>query len=91
MIDWYSKTLYELCLTAGVTLSQVTDLKYSTLSLPSYPAHTQSVERLVKQTTRAAESVAGYSARVGFLRVSSKSREMMPRLESKKDFENNFL
>ena len=67
MIDWYSEALYEPCLTAGLTSSQVTDLKYSALSLPSYPAHTQSVERLVKQTTGAAESVAGYSARDGFL------------------------
>ena len=91
MIDWSSEALYEPCLTVGLTNSQVTDLKYTALSLPSYPAHTQSVERLVKQTTRAAESVAGYSARDGFLRASSKSREMMPRFESKKDFENNFL
>ena len=47
------------------------------------------MERLVKQTSRAAEKVAGYSARDGFLRASAKSREMMPKFESKKDFENN--
>ena len=42
-----------------------------------YPSNTQSVERLVKQTSRAAHAVAGYQARYDFLRVSVMSREFL--------------
>ena len=39
----------------------------------------------------AAETVAGYSARDGFLRASAKSREMITKFESTQDFETHFL
>ena len=91
LIDWETETLYEPSLTTSMTVSQLRELQHSPLSLPSYPAHTQSVERLVKQASRAASAVAGYSARDGFLRASAKSREMMPIFESKRDYQNNFL
>jgi hypothetical protein len=91
MFDWAAETLYEPALTTALSSAELSTLKSAPLTLPSYPAHTQSVERLVKQTTRAAESVPGYSSRDGFLRASAKSREMMPRFESKQDYKNNFL
>ena len=91
MIDWGAETLYEPSLTTALSSTDLSAFKSAPLTLPRYPAHTQSVERLVKQTSRAADSVAGYSARDGFLRASAKSREMMPRFESKQDYQNNFL
>ena len=91
MIDWRAETLYEPALTTSLSTSELVKLKIDPLNMPRYPAHTQSVERLVKQTSRAASSVAGYSARDGFLRASAKSTELMPRFESKKDYQNNFL
>ena len=91
MIDWTAETLYEPSLTTALSSIELSGFKSTPLTLPGYPAHTQSVERLVKQTSRAADSVAGYSARDGFLRASAKSREMMPRFDSKQDYQNNFL
>ena len=66
-------------------------VKDSPLVLQRYPLNTQSVERLVKQNSRAASSVAGYQARDGFLRASAMSRQLPPKFESKKDFDNNFV
>ena len=70
--------------------AEIKSLQNSPLVIPPFPCHTQSVERLVKQTSRASAAVAGYSSRDGFLRASAVSREMLPKFESKKDFENNF-
>ena len=91
LIDWTAESLYEPSLTTALSPTELSGFKSAPLTLPGYPAHTQSVERLVKQTSRAADTVAGYSARDGFLRASAKSREMMPRFESKQDYQNNFL
>ena len=91
MIDWAAETVHEPTLTTSLSSAELSSIKSSPLALPKYPGNTQSVERLVKQTTRAADTVAGYSARDGFLRASAKSREMMPRFESKQDYQNNFL
>ena len=79
MIDWAAETVHEPTLTTSLSSVELSNIKSSPLTLHKYPAHTQSVERLVKQTTRAADTVAGYSARDGFLRASAKSRVMMPR------------
>jgi hypothetical protein len=91
MIDWKKEALYEPAITTSLTATELRDLKSAPLMLPRYPAHTQSVERLVKQTSRAAAHVAGYAARDGFLRASAKSRELMPKFGSKQDYQNNFL
>ena len=85
MIDWAAETVHEPTLTTSLSSAELSSIKSSPLALPKYPGNTQSVEWLVKQTTRAADTVAGYSARDGFLRASAKSREMMPRFESKQD------
>ena len=61
MIDWQEETLYEPILVTSLSSAEVLNISTAPLVLPKYPAHTQSVERLVKQTTRAAETVAGYS------------------------------
>jgi hypothetical protein len=51
MIDWKKEALYEPAITTSLTASQLRDLKLAPLMLPRYPAHTQSVERLVKQSS----------------------------------------
>ena len=91
MIDWNKEALYEPAITTSFSAVDLEKLKLAPLILPKYPAHIQSVERLVKQTSRAALSVAGYPARDGFLRASAKSRELMPSFGSKQDYQNNFL
>ena len=91
MIDWKQEKIYEPVLTVKMSKEELLALKDSPLNLPRYPSNTQSVERLVKQTSRAASSVAGFDARDGFLRASATSRMLLPKFESKKDFENNFV
>ena len=91
MIDWKTENVSEPILTVKMSQAELLAVKDSPLVLPRYPSNTQSVERLVKQTSRAASSVAGYQARDGFLRASAMSRQLLPKFESKKDFENNFV
>ena len=91
MIDWKAEDIYEPVLTVKMSREELLGLKKEPLALPRYPSNTQSVERLVKQTSRAASSVAGFEARDGFLRASATSRELLPKFESKKDFQNNFV
>ena len=90
MIDWKKEMIYEPVVTVKMK-AELLSLKDTPLSLPHYPSNTQSVERLVKQTTRAASLVAGHEARDGFLRASAMSRQLLPKFESKRDFENNFV
>lgn len=52
----------------------------------AYPCHTQAVERTVKIVTEASVSVCGREKRDGYIRNRLKSRENMPKYESKKDF-----
>ena len=91
MIDWKKEMIYEPVVTVKMSKAELLSLKDTPLSLPHYPSNTQSVERLVKQTTRAASLVAGHEARDGFLRASAMSRQLLPKFESKRDFENNFV
>ena len=91
MIDWKLEVIYEPVLTVKMSMEELLALKDSPLIMPRYSSNTQSVERLVKQTSRAASSVAGFEARDGFLRASATSRILLPKFESKRDFENNFV
>ena len=53
--------------------------------VPYRPVHGQSMERAVKQVTRACESVFGAENRDGFIRAGVANRQLMPKNESKKD------
>ena len=56
------------------------------LKLPYYCNHTQGIERAVKEVTAAAESVYGAERRDGFIRGRAAHRELVPCINSKKDF-----
>ena len=86
MIDWDAEEIYEPVLTVKMSREELLELKKAPLALPRFPSNTKSVERLVKQASRAASSVAGFDARDGFLRASTTSCELLPKFESKKDF-----
>jgi len=55
-------------------------------SFPRLSCHTQAVERTVK-LTEAASKVCGPEKRDGFIRTTLRSREKMPSLETKNDFQ----
>ena len=51
-----------------------------------FPCHTQAVERCVKHFTEAASSVCGSEARDGFILGKLKSRNIMLKFDTKKDY-----
>ena len=53
---------------------------------PSFPCHTQAVERCVKLVTEASFSVCGQKSRDGFIRSRIESRKKMPTFETKRQF-----
>ena len=63
----------------------VAEMKPSVL-FPKFPCHTQAVERCVKVVTEASAAVCDEKSRDGFIRTRLASRELMPTLESKRDF-----
>ena len=91
MIDFDKEVIYEPNLTADLTLEDLDKIKLEKLSVKKFSNNNQGVERLLKQTSRACERVVGWARRDGFLRASAKSRTLMPKFSSKRDFENNFV
>ena len=59
----------------------------STIKLPMYPCHSQTVERNVKEISSASTAVFGHEARHGMVLQSKKSRMEIPKIESKSDFQ----
>ena len=55
-------------------------------SMPSYPEHTQAVERAVQLVTQAASAFVGQSARHGSICARLQKHTSMPMFESKRDF-----
>ena len=58
--------------------------------LKSLSNNKQGIETLVKETSRVCERVVGWESRDGYLRALAKSRALMPKFNSKQDYENNF-
>ena len=54
--------------------------------VPSYPVHTQAVERAVRVVTEACQKVQGEEARHGLITSILKHRKMLPSFNSKRDF-----
>lgn len=53
---------------------------------PRIPCHTQAVERTVKLVTEAAENVCESLAREGYIKAKINSRKLMPKFDTKKQF-----
>ena len=90
MIDFEEETVYEPNLTADLTLGDLDKIKVEKLVVKKFSNNNQSVEKLVKETSRACGKVVGWARRDGYMRSSAKSRSLMPKFESKQDYQNNF-
>lgn len=71
-----TKELCELIMNNTVKLKQLLE----------YPCHTQAVERHIKIVTEASKSVIGHEARHNRIRGVLKSRSLMPKFQTKKDY-----
>lgn len=93
-----AKTLPELCtwdsnvfepvLTCQLSLADIENIIEDQFKVEYKPLHRQSIERAVKQVTRACEAVHGAEARDGFIRAGVASMQLMPKNRSKKDLKN---
>lgn len=85
LIDWSQERITEPPLTASLSEHELSSVGES---MPSYPVHTQAVERAVQLVTQAASAVVGQSARHGYICARLKHRTAMffYVFESKRDF-----
>ena len=87
--DWSDVT--EPFITTSILTQELNQFITPPLTLPKLPSHTQSCERAVKEVSRASKHVFGAERRDGFIRATIKSREAMPAMERKTDFEAMIL
>ena len=61
--------VFEPVLTCPLSVAEINVFKEKPMVVPHRPVHGQSMERAVKEVTRACESVFGEEARDGFIRA----------------------
>ena len=81
LIDW--KGAKEPVLTCKLSKDEVKQIKLEPLEAPYFCLHTQGMERIVKETTLASETVYGEEKRDGFIRVRAENRELMASFDTK--------
>lgn len=92
MVNWDKQKWTEPPLTSNLSIEELqtieSDGEKSEIfrEIINIPCHTQDVERCVKMVTEASQKVAGPDARDGYIRSQIKSRSLMPKFGSKKDF-----
>ena len=88
MINWQECELTEPPVTSKFSDNEIkTFITDGTLpSFPSFPCHTQAVERAIKLVTESSLAVSGNEQRHGFIHNRISSRSKMPKFNSKKDF-----
>ena len=84
LIDWDGAT--EPIITSSFSKEQLLEFVEKPMEVAYIPCHTQAIERAVKEVTAAAGAVCGAVRRDGFIRGRAKHIEMMPRMNSKKDY-----
>ena len=84
LIDW-KESVTEPVLTCTLTTEQVKQFAAQPMTVPDWPSHTQSVERLVKKVTEAAGHVYSHARRDAYIRGQEASAELMSSNRSKQD------
>lgn len=79
---------FEPPLTTRLSLEALRDIARNGVQPPweAIPCHTQAVERCVHVLTQASNNVCGQKQRDGFARAKMKSRFVLPKFETKRDF-----
>ena len=84
MIDWSKEQKTEPPLTIQMTQNEILESLEKPLKLPSYPCHTQDVERLVPVVVESCIQKVGYAARHRWILSTMESRSLVPKFNSKK-------
>ena len=85
LIDWDSVPCTEPPLTMDMSLDAIMAIIGEPLCLPSYPNHTQDVERMVRVVSEVATKRAGYNARHRTILKVLQSRSLVPMFNTKKN------
>ena len=86
LIQWEEVCVTESALTCCLSKDEIQDLRNSRLTLPSFPSHTQGVERVIRELTDVCGKVAGTEARDGYIRARIASRAQCAKTTTKRDF-----
>ena len=85
LIDWDDTTLTESILTSHLSVANIIKLKETKFKCSLFSAHTQAVERLVREVTHACASVAGHRRRDGVICARIALRKIMSKTNAKLD------
>ena len=86
MINWKKELVTEPPFLSSLTDEQLISILDCPLQVPLWLNNTQAVERGIKAVTEAATAVTGQVERDGFIKQRMYSRKLMPKFNSKKDF-----
>ena len=86
LIDWNRESVTQPPLLRDVSDAEIQAIERDPWQAPSYPAHTQAVERAVRVVTEASAAVANEEARHGLITARLEHRGILPVFNAKKDF-----
>ena len=86
LVNWNSSDIYIPPVIQFLAVNEIKSIVEAPYRFPDIPCHSQSVERCVKLVSEASSQVADYEKRHGFILNTLKSRNEMPSILSKKDF-----
>ena len=84
LCSWDSN-VFEPVLTCSLSHKELLGLVDQPMIVEKRPVHGQGMERMVKQVTKACESVFGQEARDGFIRAGVANRILLPKANTKKN------
>ena len=84
LIDW-SSDVHEPLLTCSLSKEDLLKLETVPMQVMDFPVHAQSIERCVKEVTRASATVYGEDRRDGFIKATLAHRTILPTNQSKID------
>ena len=89
MVDWNKELKTEPPLISRLSDDEVTRILDNPLELPDLCNHAQAVERAIKAVTESFTAVTGAGERNGCIRQRTRSRKIMPKFNTKKDYCSN--
>ena len=89
MIDWTKSLESEPPYIAQLSDEDIIKILDSPLQVPRWLNNTQAVERGIKAVTESCTAVTGPVERDGYIKQRMHSRKLMPRFNTKRDFNHN--
>ena len=92
LIDWQTMPYLEIILTKHISTAQIKAWILSStdvdVDIQPFPCHNQAVECVIKIVTESSSEVYDHDKRDCYIRVLLNRRKLMPRLDTKSEFQN---